>query len=57
MICLFLFLVGIYSESDADLICMMPGRLGGITQVQFSNDGFLLYAGARKVNVLYRFFQ
>ena len=42
-------LVGIYSESDADLICMLPGNLGGVTQVQFSKDGVLLFAGARRV--------
>ncbi|XP_065055991.1 telomerase Cajal body protein 1-like isoform X1 [Rhopilema esculentum] len=40
--------VGIYSEDDADLICMLPGKIGAVTQVQFSKDGFYLYAGARK---------
>ena len=47
-----LFVVGVYSENDADLICMMPGKLGGITQLQFSKNGFLLYAGARQVRSL-----
>jgi len=40
--------VGVYSEHDADLICMLPGSLGGVTQVQFSKDGILLFAGARR---------
>ena len=28
---------------------MLPGQHGGVTQVQFSKDGYHVYAGARKV--------
>ena len=30
---------------------MLPGSLGGVTQVQFSKDGILLFAGARRVTL------
>jgi len=38
---------GLYS-SDGQLLCLLTGQAGGVTQVLFSKDGSVLYTGARK---------
>lgn len=45
----FSFLVGVYSESDDQLIFLLQGQQGGVTHVMFSPDGTKLYSGGRKV--------
>ncbi|GFU42113.1 telomerase Cajal body protein 1 [Nephila pilipes] len=40
--------IGIYSEPDGELECLLEGQKGGLTQLQFSPDGNLLYSGGRK---------
>jgi WD40 repeat protein len=42
--------VGVYLEPRGDLLCLLTGQRGGITQLQFSPDGNFLLAGARKDN-------
>ena len=42
-------LVGVYSESDGQLIFLLQGQQGGVTHVMFSPDGTKLYSGGRKV--------
>jgi len=40
--------VGLYSTSRGNLLCLLQGQTGGITQVSFSHDGSRLYSGGRK---------
>ncbi|EDO39943.1 predicted protein, partial [Nematostella vectensis] len=40
--------VGIYSDSDGELLCLLQGQVGGVTHVLFSPDGSKLYSGGRK---------
>ncbi|GFQ88929.1 telomerase Cajal body protein 1 [Trichonephila clavata] len=40
--------IGIYSEPNGELECLLEGQKGGLTQLQFSPDGNLLYSGGRK---------
>ncbi|XP_073256663.1 telomerase Cajal body protein 1-like [Porites lutea] len=40
--------VGVYSESDGQLIFLLQGQQGGVTHVMFSPDGTKLYSGGRK---------
>ncbi|KAF8796899.1 telomerase Cajal body protein 1-like [Argiope bruennichi] len=40
--------IGLYSEPDGELECILEGQKGGVTQLQFSPDGNLLYSGGRK---------
>ena len=42
-------LVGVYSDSDGELIFLLQGQQGGVTHVMFSPDGTKLYSGGRKV--------
>ncbi|GFW96105.1 telomerase Cajal body protein 1 [Trichonephila clavipes] len=42
--------IGIYSEPDGELECLLEGQKGGLTQLQFSPDGNLLYSAGRKVS-------
>ncbi|XP_015927710.2 telomerase Cajal body protein 1 [Parasteatoda tepidariorum] len=42
--------IGIYSEPDGSLECILEGQKGGVTHLQFSPDGNLLYSGGRKDN-------
>lgn len=41
-------LVGVYHLGGHDLVCVLHGHQGGVTQVQFSPDGHYLYTGARR---------
>lgn len=41
--------VGVYSDSDGELIFLLQGQQGGVTHVMFSPDGTKLYSGGRKV--------
>ncbi|KAG6492827.1 hypothetical protein ZIOFF_047794 [Zingiber officinale] len=38
----------IYSEDNMELLYVLHGQLGGVTQVLFSKDGYYLYTGGRK---------
>ncbi|KMZ65087.1 putative WD-repeat protein [Zostera marina] len=38
----------IYSEDNMELLFVLHGQIGGVTQVQFSKDGNYLYSGGRK---------
>lgn len=40
--------VGVYSDSDGELIFLLQGQQGGVTHVMFSPDGTKLYSGGRK---------
>ncbi|XP_035223781.1 telomerase Cajal body protein 1-like, partial [Stegodyphus dumicola] len=40
--------IGIYAEPSGFLISLLEGQKGGVTQLQFSPDGLLLYSGGRK---------
>ncbi|KAK3285801.1 hypothetical protein CYMTET_6608 [Cymbomonas tetramitiformis] len=40
--------VGVYMEGSGELMYVLLGQQGGVTQVQFSPDGNFLYSGARK---------
>lgn len=40
--------LGLYSSTRGNLLCLLQGQTGGITQVSFSADGSLLYSGGRK---------
>ncbi|CAM1303054.1 WRAP53 (predicted) [Pycnogonum litorale] len=40
--------IGIYTEPKGKLLFMLQGQLGGLTHLQFSNDGTKLYSGGRK---------
>ncbi|XP_065644495.1 MATH and LRR domain-containing protein PFE0570w-like isoform X2 [Hydra vulgaris] len=42
--------VGLYDCNTDENICVMHGHKGGITQVQFTNDGCYLFSGGRKDN-------
>ena len=42
--------VGVYSDSDGELIFLLQGQQGGVTHVMFSPDGTRLYSGGRKVH-------
>ena len=42
--------VGVYSDSDGELIFLLQGQQGGVTHVVFSPDGTKLYSGGRKVH-------
>ncbi|KAJ7258346.1 hypothetical protein O6H91_Y411200 [Diphasiastrum complanatum] len=39
----------LYNEENAELLYVLHGQEGGVTQVLFSKDGNYLYAGGRKV--------
>uniref|UniRef100_A0A1B6D0K4 WD repeat-containing protein 79 n=2 Tax=Clastoptera arizonana TaxID=38151 RepID=A0A1B6D0K4_9HEMI len=41
--------IGIYSV-DGEALCILKGQMRGLTQIQFSPDGCLLYSGARNDN-------
>ena len=41
--------VGVYSDTDGQLIFLLQGQQGGVTHVMFSPDGTKLYSGGRKV--------
>lgn len=43
--------VGVYSDSDGELIFLLQGQQGGVTHVMFSPDGTKLYSGGRKVTL------
>ncbi|XP_065644497.1 uncharacterized protein LOC100205627 isoform X11 [Hydra vulgaris] len=45
--------VGLYDCNTDENICVMHGHKGGITQVQFTNDGCYLFSGGRKDNELF----
>lgn len=50
--------VGVYTESDGELLCLLQGQSGGVTHVIFSPDATKLYSGGRMVcenNNLYHF--
>ncbi|KAL0915751.1 hypothetical protein M5K25_013204 [Dendrobium thyrsiflorum] len=38
----------LYAETNMELLYVLHGQMGGITQVQFSKDGNYLYTGGRK---------
>ncbi|CAB3382191.1 Hypothetical predicted protein [Cloeon dipterum] len=40
--------VGLYAEPDGELISLLHGHRGGITQLAFSADGTKLFSGARQ---------
>jgi len=40
--------VGVYSDSDGELMFLLQGQQGGVTHVMFSPDGTKLYSGGRK---------
>ncbi|GMH37475.1 hypothetical protein BSKO_05348 [Bryopsis sp. KO-2023] len=40
--------VGMYASDDGELLALLEGHTGGVTQVKFSVDGNYLYSGARK---------
>ncbi|PFX18548.1 telomerase Cajal body protein 1-like isoform X2 [Stylophora pistillata] len=42
--------VGVYSDTDGELIFLLQGQQGGVTHVMFSPDGTKLYSGGRKDN-------
>ncbi|KAI0235615.1 Telomerase Cajal body protein 1 [Lamellibrachia satsuma] len=42
--------VALYSEPKGEMLCMLQGQQGGVTQVMFSPDGTKLYSGGRKDN-------
>ncbi|XP_065680183.1 uncharacterized protein LOC100205627 isoform X3 [Hydra vulgaris] len=42
--------VGLYDCNTDENICVMHGHKGGVTQVQFTNDGCYLFSGGRKDN-------
>lgn len=42
--------VGVYSDTDGELIFLLQGQQGGITHVMFSPDGTKIYSGGRKDN-------
>ncbi|RRT85523.1 hypothetical protein B296_00002318 [Ensete ventricosum] len=42
----------IYSEDNMELLYVLHGQLGGVTQVLFSKDGNYLYTGGRKKRTL-----
>ena len=44
--------VGVYSDSDGELIFLLQGQQGGVTHVMFSPDGAKLYSGGRKVHLV-----
>lgn len=39
---------GVYAEDNLELLFVLNGQEGGVTQVQFSRDGNYLYTGGRK---------
>ena len=39
---------GLYSRDSGQLLCLLTGQRGGVTQVTFSRDGTRLYTGARR---------
>ncbi|MCO5573848.1 hypothetical protein L7F22_027623 [Adiantum nelumboides] len=39
---------GVYAEDNVELLFVLHGQEGGVTQVQFSKDGNYLYTGGRK---------
>jgi len=39
---------GLYSTDSGQLLCLLTGQRGGVTQVNFSSDGHRLYTGGRK---------
>ncbi|CAL9079622.1 unnamed protein product [Musa textilis] len=41
-------MTAIYSEDNMELLYVLHGQLGGVTQVLFSKDGNYLYTGGRK---------
>ena len=40
----------VYLDPRAQLLCVLEGQKGGITQIEFSPDGTKLFAGGRKDN-------
>jgi len=42
--------VAIYTEPLGEILCMYQGQQGGVTHVQFSPDGNMLFTGGRKVS-------
>ncbi|PKU68351.1 Katanin p80 WD40 repeat-containing subunit B1 like [Dendrobium catenatum] len=38
----------LYAETNMELLYVLHGQMGGVTQVQFSKDGNYLYTGGRK---------
>ncbi|KAK3749961.1 hypothetical protein QZH41_013858, partial [Actinostola sp. cb2023] len=44
------FSVGVYSGTDGELLCLLQGQVGGVTQVMFSPDATKLYSGGRMDN-------
>ena len=40
--------VGLYVDNSPQLLCVLGGHRGGVTQVRFSHDGIHLYTGARQ---------
>ena len=43
--------VGLYSDGG-ELLYLLQGQTGGVTQVMFSQDGTKLYSGGRKVGLV-----
>ena len=42
----------VYLDPRAQLLCVLEGQKGGITQIEFSPDGTKLFTGGRKDNEL-----
>ena len=40
--------VGVYLEPQGHMLCLLEGQTGGVTHLQFTNDGGKLLAGGRK---------
>ena len=55
MLTLFFFVlltVGLYSSNNDEPLFLLREHSGGITQLKFTSDGFYLFSGARKVNII-----
>ena len=56
MLTLFFFVlltVGLYSSNNDEPLFLLREHSGGITQLKFTSDGFYLFSGARKVNIMF----
>lgn len=40
--------IAVYAEANMELLYVLHGQMGGVTQVQFSKDGNYIYTGGRK---------
>jgi hypothetical protein len=48
--------VAVYTEPRGEMMCMYQGQQGGVTHIQFSHDGNMLFSGGRKVFKLCQIF-